>query len=782
MSIRLKDTIYDLVNRASNDGSGNTITSTYLKKSGGTMTFTSINDFILKKTGNLIPVIAFQGPTSSDDSTNIKYGYLGFNGADNPVFGKLNSDRSAVSVYYSLIHSGNYTSYVSAKDHTHKYAGSDSVGGAANTVKCTSSTENNTRPIIVTNESNALHYTSKAKLNYSTGRITVGAVTITDTGAIEHIKFSRAGINYISLPESGSLAIVPEGQSPASATSDMIITDGCIFPGTTNVTDLGKSSFKWKNIYATTFTGSLSGNASSSTYATYIRVTSTNPTSENSYRPIWVANSAATNNGTSNYTPRANDGFGYNTLEGTTSALGYGILILGNSTASGTAGNKYGMIRLYSGSSGYLNIRPGTESTSSYNLYLPSASGQFVYHTNDTKIGDTATPVYITSGGAATACTITAGSANANRSLMVTNNNGMYYTPTITGNYATGDLISTVSDTTSVRHTCSNSNGAVSILTSTNRGLYDTTNGAWIIYLTKAADHVYVSKWASKGSSTAPVYFNSSGEPVAGRTYAGGTKVTLNGTAKGASTASFYAPTKAGESGQYLVSTGGVPSWKTINPYDANVSRTANTVLAAPNGSDGTASFRKLVAADIPNISAAKITSGTLAVARGGTGKTTLKDACNSLINSLSTGSSNPVDEDYYVSQYAGGGTSTTTYHRRPVSALYNYIKGKLDSVYADKSHNHSYLPLIGGDVSGHIYLTGSNTSSSTSNTSQLVFGTSSTNHVCISSNNNVLVINPTTSTTTNQIALYLDSKSQFPSGINVGSLSIGGEAITFIT
>lgn len=35
--------------------------------------------------------------------------------------------------------------------------------------------------------------------------------------------------------------------------------------------------------------------------------------------------------------------------------------------------------------------------------------------------------------------------------------------------------------------------------------------------------------------------------------------------------------------------------------YDATISRTANTVLAAPNGSNGTASFRKLVAADLPS-------------------------------------------------------------------------------------------------------------------------------------------------------------------------------------
>lgn len=50
-------------------------------------------------------------------------------------------------------------------------------------------------------------------------------------------------------------------------------------------------------------------------------------------------------------------------------------------------------------------------------------------------------------------------------------------------------------------------------------------------------------------------------------------------------------------------------------------SQAANTVLAAPNGSSGNTSFRLLVAADIPNLDAAKITTGTLPIARGGTGR-----------------------------------------------------------------------------------------------------------------------------------------------------------------
>ena len=63
----------------------------------------------------------------------------------------------------------------------------------------------------------------------------------------------------------------------------------------------------------------------------------------------------------------------------------------------------------------------------------------------------------------------------------------------------------------------------------------------------------------------------------------------------------------------------------------------------------------------------------------------------SALINTLSTGRDTPQDADYYVSQYAGGGSTTTTYHRRPMSALWTYIKSKADSVFAAKSHTHNY-------------------------------------------------------------------------------------------
>lgn len=96
---------------------------------------------------------------------------------------------------------------------------------------------------------------------------------------------------------------------------------------------------------------------------------------------------------------------------------------------------------------------------------------------------------------------------------------------------------------------------------------------------------------------------------------------------------------------------------------------------------------------------AGDITSGTLAVGRGGTGQTSAVNAANAFANALTTGSSAPVDADYYIAQYAGGGTSTTTYHRRPHSALWTYIKGKADALYAAISHDHAAGDITSGTL-----------------------------------------------------------------------------------
>lgn len=90
------------------------------------------------------------------------------------------------------------------------------------------------------------------------------------------------------------------------------------------------------------------------------------------------------------------------------------------------------------------------------------------------------------------------------------------------------------------------------------------------------------------------------------------------------------------------------------------------------------------------------------------------EEGVSTAINKLSVGTSTPIDADYYISQYSGGGTTNTSYHRRPMSALWNYIKSKADSVYSALGHTHtksqitdfpSSLPANGGNastVNGH--------------------------------------------------------------------------------
>lgn len=91
--------------------------------------------------------------------------------------------------------------------------------------------------------------------------------------------------------------------------------------------------------------------------------------------------------------------------------------------------------------------------------------------------------------------------------------------------------------------------------------------------------------------------------------------------------------------------------------YDATISRTANTVLAAPNSSSGPASFRKLVAADIPSITKGKIT-----------------DFPTSL----------PASDVYAWAK----ASSKPSYSWSEI--------GSKPSTFTPSSHNHSYLTLYG--------------------------------------------------------------------------------------
>lgn len=96
--------------------------------------------------------------------------------------------------------------------------------------------------------------------------------------------------------------------------------------------------------------------------------------------------------------------------------------------------------------------------------------------------------------------------------------------------------------------------------------------------------------------------------------------------------------------------------------------------------------------------SASDITSGTLPVSRGGTGCTNLVDSANSMMDSLTVGAVTPTDNDYVISQVAGSGVV----HKKPMSALWTWIKSKCDAVYQPKgsyaasSHTHNSIKDVG--------------------------------------------------------------------------------------
>lgn len=104
---------------------------------------------------------------------------------------------------------------------------------------------------------------------------------------------------------------------------------------------------------------------------------------------------------------------------------------------------------------------------------------------------------------------------------------------------------------------------------------------------------------------------------------------------------------------------------------NTEISSSANTVLNVKGDSILTGNIT--ITGNIINDGiTAKLSSFLRIDGSNGTGT-----GVSALINKLSTGSSTPVDADYYISQSVGGGTTGTTYYRRPMSALWKWIYPK---------------------------------------------------------------------------------------------------------
>lgn len=133
---------------------------------------------------------------------------------------------------------------------------------------------------------------------------------------------------------------------------------------------------------------SVTGNAAT---ATKVYSTLTNPETTTTYCIPFHSTPSSADKSLLN-----NNGLTVTCVEGTTDAVGRVDLRLGNSTTSGTAGNKRGRLRIYNPSSGYTDVLTPS-STEDYTITLPAATGT----------------VALTSGNIATATALTSSAGSA---------------------------------------------------------------------------------------------------------------------------------------------------------------------------------------------------------------------------------------------------------------------------------------------------------------------------------------------------------------------------------
>lgn len=129
-----------------------------------------------------------------------------------------------------------------------------------------------------------------------------------------------------------------------------------------------------------------------------------------------------------NKTVLHNGEFRLGLLEGTTSADGYAQLVLGNGIASGTAGNKYGKISLYSSSAYAVQIIPANV-TGTRTLTLPNASGTVALTSHTHSYIPTSSAATLFSGTAAASITMTSMSGYTRLVVFCKNtSNSSYFT------------------------------------------------------------------------------------------------------------------------------------------------------------------------------------------------------------------------------------------------------------------------------------------------------------------------------------------------------------------
>ena len=158
--------------------------------------------------------------------------------------------------------------------------------------------------------------------------------------------------------------------------------------------------------------------------------------------------------------------------------------------------------------------------------------------------------------------------------------------------------------------------------------------------------------------------------------------------------------------GKYKIGDG-KNTWSALPYYEAMTSADRTKLNGIASGANKTT-----VDSSLSSSSTNPVQNKVVNSALAGKSNTNHTHDLSTMINTLSIGGSTPTDEDYFVSQYVGGGTTTITYHRRPVKALLEYIKGKLAKVATSGSYDDlSNKPTIGN---GTVTITQGGTSKGT--------------------------------------------------------------------
>ena len=104
-----------------------------------------------------------------------------------------------------------------------------------------------------------------------------------------------------------------------------------------------------------------------------VNIAITDPASLSTYYPAWSSDGSS-----GNKSLNINSGFTYQSRQGTTESDGVGLIQLGNSVASGTAGNKKGYARIYNKNSNYASVVYNDSATSNTTHTLPATGGTVV--------------------------------------------------------------------------------------------------------------------------------------------------------------------------------------------------------------------------------------------------------------------------------------------------------------------------------------------------------------------------------------------------------------------